>query len=114
MDPKSTDRARGSEARRAAGRRERHRARRLRREAWNLSFESFGTRIPTSVMVKSPTLLMAAVEEVCWRVSMDAWLAGRPSRWRRRAYTAWAAQLADLEEKRERLRSLVEAELLAC
>ena len=114
MDPMNTDRGRGSEARRAAGRRERRRVGRLRREAWNLSFESFGTRIPTSVVVKSPTLLMAAVEEVCWQVSMDAWLAGRPRRWRRRAYAAWAAQLADLERSRERLRSLVDAELLAC
>ena len=114
MDPKSTDRGRGSEARRTAGRRERRRAGRLRREAWNLSFESFGTRIPTSVVVKSPTLLMAAVEEVCWQVSMDAWLADRPRRWRRRAYCAWAAQLADLDRQREGLRNLVEAELLAC
>ena len=114
MDPKRTERARGSESRRAAGRRERRSVRRQRREAWNVSFESFGTRIPSSVVAKSPTLLMAAVEEVCWRVSMDAWLAGRPRRWRRRAYAAWAAQLADLEEKREKLRILVEAELLGC
>ncbi len=114
MDPKSTDRTRGSEARRAAGRRERRDARKQRRESWNPSFETFGTRIPTSVMAKSPTLLMAAVEEVCWRVSMDAWLAARPRRWRRRAYAVWAAQLADLELKRERLRCLVDAELLSC
>jgi len=114
MDPKSTDRARGSDPQRTAGRRERRSARRLRREAWNVSFESFGTRIPSSVVANSPTLLMAAVEEVCWRVAMDDWLAARPRRWRRRAYAAWAARLADLEEKRERLRILVEAELLDC
>jgi hypothetical protein len=113
MDPKSTRRSIDSAAR-AAGRRQRRAARQERREAWNLSFESFGTRIPSSVVEKSPTLLMAAVEEVCWRVSMDSWLAARPRRWRRRAYAAWAAQLADLEEARRRLRSLVEAELLAC
>lgn len=89
-------------------------ARRSRREAWNLSFESIGARIPAAMVVKSPTLLRAAVEEVCWQVAVDSWLAARPHRWRRRAYAAWAAQFKELERRREQLRRLVEAEVLAC
>jgi hypothetical protein len=57
---------------------------------------------------------MAAVEEACWRFTLDACLADRPRRWRRRAYAVWSSQLADLEAKRQRLRLLVEAELLDC
>jgi hypothetical protein len=95
-------------------RRGRRAARRRRREAWNLNFESVGTRIPASVVAKSPTLLMAAVEEVCLRVQMDDCLAHRPRRWRRRAYAAWSAQLADLEQIRGQLRTMVDAELLSC
>ena len=88
--------------------------RQARREGWNLRFESIGARIPAAMVVKSPTLLRAAVEEVCWQVAMDSWLATRPRRWRRRAYVAWAAQLKELERRREQLRQLVEAEVLAC
>lgn len=88
--------------------------RQARREGWNLRFESIGARIPAAMVVKSPTLLRAAVEEVCWQVAMDSWLATRPRRWRRRAYAAWAAQLKELERRREQLRQLVEAEVLAC
>jgi len=109
----STDRGRADRAQ-SGTQRERRAARRQRRQAWNLHFESVGTSIPAAMVAKSPTLLMAAVEEVCWRFSMDACLAGRPRRWRRRAYAVWAAQLADLEAKRQRLRLLVEAELLGC
>ncbi|HEU5355696.1 MAG TPA: hypothetical protein VFU65_14590 [Actinocrinis sp.] len=89
-------------------------ARQARREAWNLRFESIGARIPAAMVVTSPTLLRAAVEEVCWQVAMDSWLESRPRRWRRRAYAAWAAQLKELERRREQLRQLVEAEVLAC
>jgi hypothetical protein len=92
---------------------QRRRARRRQRETWNLRFESVGTRIPATVVSTSPTLMMAAVEEVCWQVSMAAWLAARPRRWRRRAYAAWAGQLAQLDSVREQLRTLVDAELLA-
>ncbi len=95
-------------------RRERRRVQRDLRESWNLRFETLGTRIPAVLVAKSPTLIRAAAEEVCWRLAMDAWRAARPHRWRRRAYAAWAAQKAELERRREQLRRLVEAELLTC
>jgi hypothetical protein len=120
MDPEDIDldpqpRQRGGLWRSALGRSGLGRGtRRVPREAWNMRFESIGARIPAAMVVKSPTLLRAAVEEVCWQVAMDSWLATRPRRWRRRAYCAWAAQLKELERRREQLRQLVEAEVLAC
>lgn len=78
---------------------------------WNLDFESAGTRIPAGVVIQSPTLMMAAIEDVCWRVAMDTLQATQPSRWRRRAYAAWHAKVRCLDEKRERLRSLVDETL---
>jgi predicted DCC family thiol-disulfide oxidoreductase YuxK len=89
-------------------------ARRTRPEAWNLRFASIGARVPAAMVVESPALLRAAVEEVCWQVAVADRLAARPRRWRRRAYAAWAAQLRELEWRREQLRRLVEAEVLSC
>lgn len=116
MDPESSDRDRGAGRRGLTGRRTRRRDRQAsrERESWNLRFESIGARIPAAMVAKSPTLLRAAVEEVCWRVAMDAWMAARPRRWRLHAYAAWSAQRAELERIREQLRRLVEAELLTC
>lgn len=104
----------GAGRRGGPGRRARRRERQAGRDSWNLRFESIGARIPAAMVAKSPTLLKAAVEEVCWRVAMDAWLAARPRRWRLRAYAAWSAQRVELERIREQLRRLVEAELLTC
>lgn len=110
MEPESSDRGR----RGRRGRRERRRDQQPDGESWNLRFESIGIRIPAAMVAKSPTLLKAAVEEVCWRVARDAWLDARPSRWRLRAYAAWSAQRAELDRIRDQLRRLVEAELLTC
>ncbi len=114
MDRESSERGRESSRRGTTGRPARRRGRRANRDVWNLRFESIGARIPAAMVAKSPTLLRAAVEEVCWRVAMDAWLAARPRRWKLRAYAAWSAQRAELERIREQLRRLVEAELLTC
>lgn len=82
-------------------------------EGWNLDFEAAGTRIPAGVVAQSPTLMMVAIEDVCWRVAMDTLRAAQPSRWHRRAYTAWHAKVRCLDEKRERLRNLVDETLAA-
>lgn len=97
----------GWRARRARRRAERDR----RRDGWNMRFESIGTKIPTALVADSPTLMVAAVEDVCWQVARDAWRAARPSRLRRRAYRAWMAQYASLAEKRDRLRRMVDEAL---
>ena len=82
-----------------------------RRDAWNLCFESIGSKIPTAVVADSPTLMVAAVEDMCWQVARDSWRANRPSRLRRRAYRAWMAQYVTLADKRDRLRRMVDEAL---
>jgi hypothetical protein len=82
-----------------------------RRDGWNMRFESIGTRIPTALVADSPTLMVAAVEDMCWQVARDAWRAARPSRLRRRAYRAWTAQYSSLAEKRDRVRRMVDEAL---
>jgi len=97
------------------GRRPRARGRRRGRRAtdsWNLRFESLGARIPAAFVGQSATLMVVAVEDVCWQLAMDSWRSARPRRWRRRSYATWRAQVLRLEDKRERLRSLVDEALL--
>ena len=90
----------------------RRRSRRAARAAagpgWNLRFEAAGTSVPAALVQDSPTLLVAAVEDICWRVAAEGWLARRPHRWHRRAYAAWRAQSQWLEEKRSRLAGMVD------
>ena len=98
-------------ARRPGWRARRAEAGARRKDAWNLCFESIGSRIPTAVVADSPTLMVAAVEDMCWQVARDSWRAARPSRWRRRAYRTWMAQYASLADKRDRLRRMVDEAL---
>jgi hypothetical protein len=79
----------------------------------NVAFESIGARIPAGLVAASPTLMMVAAEDVCWRIARDALRAARPSRLRRRAYASWDAKMRRLDEKRERLRILVDESLAA-
>ncbi|HEV3171185.1 MAG TPA: hypothetical protein VGZ32_12625 [Actinocrinis sp.] len=79
----------------------------------NVDFESIGARIPAALVAASPTLMMVAAEDVCWRIARDALRAARPSRLRRRAYAAWYAKMRSLDEKCERLRILVDESLAA-
>lgn len=72
-----------------------------RTEVWNLRFESTGTTVPAGLVHDSPTLLVAAVEDICWQAAAEGWRARRPRRWRRRAYAAW------LDQKRQRLSTMV-------
>lgn len=96
-------------------RRPRCRGRRMARQAegWNLRFESAGTAVPAGLVKDSPALLVAAVEDVCWQAAAEGWRARRPHRWHRRAYAAWRAQSGWLEQKRQRLSSMVADALTA-
>ncbi|HEY3868968.1 MAG TPA: hypothetical protein VGM10_11485 [Actinocrinis sp.] len=100
-------------ARRRAGLRARwrRRARGVPQDIWNLRFELLGTYIPAGRVAESPTLLVIAAEEVCWRIARDTLAAARPALWRRRARAQWRAQRRGLEQKRQRLRVLAEKTL---
>jgi phage terminase large subunit-like protein len=78
---------------------------------WNLRFDAVGTAVPAAVVCDSPTLLVAAVEDVCLRFAEEDWRARRPHRWHRRAYAAWRAQSEWLEQKRNRLSLLIDSGL---
>lgn len=94
-------------------RRSRRAARAAAEQGWNLRFESAGTSVPAALVQDSPTLLVAAVEDLCWRVATEGWLARRPHRWHRRAYCAWRAQAQWLDQKRLRLTGMVDDALAA-
>ncbi len=89
-------------------RRSRRAARAAAERGWNLRFESAGTSVPAALVQDSPTLLVAAVEDVCWRVATEGWLARRPHRWHRHAYSAWRAQAQWLDQKRSRLAGIID------
>ncbi len=89
-------------------RRSRRAARKAQAEAWNLRFASAGTTVPAALVQDSPTLLVAAVEDLCWEVAAEDWRARRPRRWHRRAYDAGRAQSDWLEQKRRRLSLLID------
>ena len=104
--------ARVEPARRSARLRSRwRRARSEPEEDWNLRFDLLGAYIPAGRVADSPTLLVIAAEDVCWRVALDTLRAARPALWRRRARAQWRAQRRGLEQKRQRLRLLAEQTL---
>jgi hypothetical protein len=105
-ESKNVQRTGGAHPERRPNRRSRRAAK--AREGWNLRFESAGTAVPAALVQDSPTLLVAAIEDVCWQVAAESWRARRPHRWHRRAYDAWRAQSAWLDAKRERLASMVD------
>jgi hypothetical protein len=78
---------------------------------WNLRLASVATRIPVATLVQSPTLLVVAVEDVCWQSAVEWTRARRPRRWHRAAYRAWLEQLQRLDDKRGRLQELAKDEL---
>jgi hypothetical protein len=89
----------------------RRRGRSTAQATWNLRFDLLGTYIPAGRVAESPTLLVIAAEDVCWRVALDTLAAARPALWRRRARAQWRAQRRGLEQKRQRLRLLAEQTL---
>jgi hypothetical protein len=113
MNPHGTRQSHNANPERVPASRSRRAVKRLPTDAWNLRFESVDAHIPAAAVARSPTLLMVAVEDVCWQVAMDTCRADRPRRWHRHAYAAWTAQARRLEDKRDRLRDLVNDELLA-
>lgn len=58
----------------------------------------------------SPGMRVALVEDTCWAFAHESWTAQRPPWWHRREHAAWQAELQRLEAKRERIRTLIQAE----
>lgn len=102
-----------SSATQSTPRRIRRRRRFARDDAVNVTFASLSLSLPTSVVEHSPTLMVVAVEDACLRFAIADWAKHRPSRTDSVAMARWLAQRRLFEEKRDRLRSLVEEAIMS-
>ncbi|MEY9857764.1 hypothetical protein ABH935_003377 [Catenulispora sp. GAS73] len=91
-------------------RRRRPSARTFRRSG-NLGLESCGLQVPVGLAAKSPTLLAVAVEDLCWRLEMDAWRSRRPRPWQLRRRAAWRAERTAFTAREQGLRAVANQEL---
>jgi hypothetical protein len=117
LDPRGS-----ADAARAASSARRRRARRFRaptpagrraaREC-NLAFVSAGANVPLAIVEDSPTLLVAAVEDLCWRFAVQDWSERRPARSEHAAHAAWQAEGRRFDDKRVRIREMVDEALTA-
>jgi hypothetical protein len=87
---------------------ERFRSRRHRREARalaerNLFLISANTGVPVGLAVDNPTLMLVAVEDLCWQLGVRELEARRPRFWRRAECVAWCEERTRLDHKRARL-----------
>jgi hypothetical protein len=62
-----------------------------------------GTGVPARQVAESPALMLAAVEDLCWRLAFVEQRKQRPRWWRRRERAAWREECALLEAKRARI-----------
>ncbi|HET9170730.1 MAG TPA: hypothetical protein VFN97_14935 [Actinospica sp.] len=74
----------------------------------DLLISSADIRVPALIVRDSPTLMVAAVEDLCWRLALVDSDRRRPRRWRRSALAAWRAERRLIEDKRARIRSMVD------
>jgi hypothetical protein len=72
----------------------------------NLVLISAGTGVPALQAAESPTLLMLAVEDLCWQLAVAESETRRPAVWHRAARAAWAHEQARLSDKRKRLAAM--------
>jgi hypothetical protein len=86
------------------------RERKRRREAasQNLVLVSAGTGVPLRLAAESPTLMLLAVEDLCWQLAVADLAARRPRRWRRDERATWREDRSRLEAKRARLAAMAQ------
>jgi hypothetical protein len=85
------------------------RERRLSGPAKGLRLHALPTSVPADLDLLTPTMRVVVIEDLCWALTRDAWLARRPRWWRLAARQAWAAGRTALAAKQQRLRELAEA-----
>jgi hypothetical protein len=77
----------------------------------NLWFASSAANVPVSILKDSPGLMVAAVEDLCWRLALLDWTEHEPPRYDRARHHAWKDESTRLEDKRNRVRSMVDEAL---
>jgi hypothetical protein len=65
-----------------------------------------GPEVPANLDLLTPTMRIVVIEDLCWAMEREAWLARRPRWWRFASRRAWAAEEAPLDAKQERLRDM--------
>ena len=69
--------------------------------------------MPVAIVHDSQTLMIAAVEDPCRRLGIEDWAKHEPPRSDRAAHAAWRGCSGWFEEKRRRIRSMVDEALRA-
>lgn len=77
-------------------------------QSWNLHLESVGSNVAGRFLTESPSVMVLAVEDLCWQAATEDWKHRRPHWWQPRARTAWIAEGAQLDAKAARLRQLAD------
>ena len=80
---------------------------------FNLAFDSAATSVPVAIVQDSPTLLVAAVEDLCWRLAVQDWSAREPQRSDKDGHAAWQSEARRFNDKRARIQKMVDDALMA-
>jgi len=83
------------------------------RAGFNLSFDSAATSVPVGIVEDSPTLLIAAVEDLCWRLAVQDWSTREPQRSDKVGHAAWQSEARHFNDKRARIQEMVDEALMA-
>lgn len=75
-----------------------------------MRLQAVGRTVPADLDLLTPTMRVVVIEDLCWALEREAWLARRPAWWRLSARRAWADEQAALDAKQQRLRDLAAAE----
>jgi hypothetical protein len=75
-------------------------------ESANLHLVAAGTGIAIKLAAESPTLMVLAVEDLCWQLAVSDHAARRPAIWRRAERAVWNAEHGRWEATRQRLAAM--------
>lgn len=98
----------GAQPQKPTGNDQRHHPPRTTQPSWNLRLESIGSNVACRFLTESPSVLVLAVEDLCWQAATEDWKHRRPHWWRLQARTAWRAEGTQLGTKAARLRELAD------
>jgi hypothetical protein len=74
-----------------------------------LEFAGTAMSLPVRSVLRSPVLLAAALDDVCWRSALEGWIRREPDPSDLAAHTAWAEEVEPYERERRRIAALLVA-----
>lgn len=54
-------------------------------------------------VLNDSALAALVVDDICWSIAYDAWISGKPRRWRRREWRRWEAEYEALDDERQKI-----------